>query len=105
VRVDPRILNYILDLVRATRSPAEYGLRSLASLIRYGASPRAAVHLTWVARAHAFLNRRVFVLPEDVRRVCGDVLRHRVLLTYEAAADDVTSDEVLEQILSGIDVP
>lgn len=105
VYVDPRMRNYLLDLVRATRTPAEYRLPGLAPMIRYGASPRAAVHLMLAARAHAFLSRRGYVLPEDVRAICADVLRHRVLLTYEAEADNVTSEEIVRQILGTVDVP
>ena len=105
VYVDSRIRQYIVDLTRATRHPADIGLAHLSGTIRYGASPRAAVHLALAARAQAFLSARDFVLPEDVHAVFSDVLRHRVLLTYEAEADGVGQQAVLDQVLAKVPIP
>ena len=105
VHVDPKISNYALDLVRATRDPASMGLPSMARFVRYGASPRAGVHLALASRAHAFLNGRRYVLPEDVRDVAHDVLRHRLILTYEAEVDGVTADAVIDAVLAAVRVP
>jgi MoxR-like ATPase len=102
--VDARVKQYLLDVVRATRQPAEYGL-SLAGLIQYGASPRATVSLLRAAKGHAFLAGRGYVTPEDVKETAPDVLRHRVLLSYEAEAEDVSPDAVVKQVLDGLPVP
>ena len=102
--VDVRVKQYLLDVVRATRRPAEYGL-SLAGLIQYGASPRATVALLRAAKGHAFLAGRGYVTPEDVKQTAPDVLRHRVLLSYEAEAEDVSPDAVVKQVLDGLPVP
>ena len=103
--LDERIVNYIVDLVHATRAPADVGLGDLAPLIEFGASPRATISLAQASRAHAFLRGREFVSPEDVRAMAPDVLRHRVLLTYEAEAENVVSDEVIDRALAKIPSP
>ncbi|MCZ6670868.1 MAG: MoxR family ATPase, partial [Acidobacteria bacterium] len=104
VYVDDRIKEYILQIVFATREPKEYGL-DLAGLIQYGASPRASIFLLQAARAHAFIRGRGFVTPEDIKAIGPDVLRHRILLTYEAEAEEVTSDGIIQQIFDAVEVP
>ncbi len=104
VYCDEKVGDYLLDIVRATRKPAEYGLK-LAQHIHYGGSPRAAIYLNLAARAHALLNGRAYTTPQDVKEVAPDVLRHRVLLTYEAEAEELTSDAIVSTILSEIPVP
>ena len=104
VYVDDRIKDYIVNLVLATRQPKAYGL-DLSGLIRWGASPRASIALLRASRAHAFLRQRAFVTPEDVKAVAMDVLRHRVVLTYEAEAEDMTTDDVVRRILDAVEVP
>jgi len=103
--VDDRIEQYIVDLVLATRRPAEYGLQNLEALVEYGASPRASISLNLAARAHAFLQHRAYVTPEDVRAVALDVLRHRIVVTYEAEAEQVGTDEIVDRVLGTIEVP
>ncbi|MBN1560572.1 MoxR family ATPase [candidate division KSB1 bacterium] len=105
VYIDPKIENYIIDIVFATRQPREFGLAELEELIDFGASPRASINLSMAARAHAFLRRRGFVTPEDVRAIGMDVLRHRIIVTYEAEAEEITSEEVVRKILNKIEVP
>lgn len=105
IYVDEKIKNYIVDLVFATRDPKAAGLENLASFISYGASPRATIFLTQAAKAYAFLNGRGFVTPEDIKAVGLDVLRHRVLLSYEAEAENITSDQIVKQIFDAVDVP
>jgi MoxR-like ATPase len=105
VYMDEKIENYILDLVFATRYPDKYKLASLQPLLLYGASPRASINLAITARAHAFMNRRGFVLPEDVRAVAKDVLRHRIALSYEAEAENVTQEEIIQQLIQSVEVP
>jgi len=105
VYIDPKIENYIVDIVFATRKPKEFGLEELADLIAYGASPRASIYLSMAARAHAFLRRRGYVTPEDVRSIAMDVLRHRVIVTYEAEAEEITAEEVVRKIINKIEVP
>jgi MoxR-like ATPase len=105
IYMDSQVERYIVDLVFATRDPASAGLDDLQALIAFGGSPRASIALARGARAHAFLKRRGFVTPEDVRAVGLDVLRHRVLLTYEAEAEEVTSEDVVTQILNSVEVP
>jgi MoxR-like ATPase len=105
VHVDEKIGRYIVQLVSATRRPADFRLPSLASHIAFGASPRATLALAHVAKAHAFINGRPYVVPEDVKAVAHDVLRHRLVLSYEAAAEQITSDRIVEQILSAVAVP
>ena len=102
---DERIKGYLVELVAATRDPKAYGLPELADFVQYGASPRATLALLSTARAHAFLQGRGYVVPEDVKEVAPDVLRHRVLLSYEAEAENVSSDQVVSRILERIEVP
>jgi MoxR-like ATPase len=102
---DERLKNYLVELVAATRDPKSYKLAELADFVAYGASPRATLALLAAARAHAFLEGRGYVVPEDVKSVALDVLRHRVLLTYEAEAENVTSDQVVSRILERVEVP
>jgi MoxR-like ATPase len=105
IYMDAQVERYIVDLVFATREPKSYGLDDLAELIAYGASPRASICLAKTARAHAFLRRRGYVTPEDVRAVGMDVLRHRVLVTYEAEAEEVAPEDVVTRVLNNIEVP
>jgi MoxR-like ATPase len=105
VYMDEKIERYILDIVFATREPKNFKLDKLAPLISYGASPRASINLALAAKAHAFIKRRGYVIPEDVRAVCFDVLRHRIAVTYEAEAEEVTSENVIQEILNTIEVP
>lgn len=105
IYIDEKIENYIVDLVFATREPAKYGLTELESIISYGASPRASIALAEAARAHAFLQGRGYVIPEDVRSVCYDVIRHRIGLTYEAEANNITADEIITEIIDKVEVP
>jgi len=105
IYVDEKVENYILDVVTATRTPGKFGLEKLRDKIRYGASPRASIYLVKAARAHAFLRRRGFVTPEDVRAIGFEVLRHRVMVSFEAEADEVTSDDIIRDIFDHIEVP
>ncbi len=105
VYIDPKIEKYIVDIVFATRFPEEYGLAELKGMIGFGASPRASISLALASRAYAFIKRRGYVIPEDVRAVCHDVLRHRIGLTYEAEANNVISDEIISDILNKVEVP
>ena len=105
IYIDEKIENYIVDIVFATRQPAKYGLNDLQSIISFGASPRASISLALAARAYAFLQGRGYVIPEDVRAVCHDVLRHRIGLTYEAEANNINADEVITGILDKVVVP
>jgi len=105
IYMDEKIEQYILDIVFATREPAQYGLQSLAPLLQYGASPRASIALAQASRALAFLRHRGYVVPEDVRAVCADVLRHRIGLTYEAEAENITQDDLIVRILNAVRVP
>jgi MoxR-like ATPase len=105
IYMDEKIERYILDIVFATRSPKQYNLNNLAQLISYGASPRASINLALGAKAYAFIKRRGYVIPEDVRAVSLDVLRHRVAVTYEAEAEEVTSEQVVQEVLNKIEVP
>lgn len=105
IYVDEKIERYIVDIVFATRFPGDYNLGELKSIISFGASPRASIGLARAARAYAFLHRRGYVVPEDVRAVCHDVLRHRIGLTYEAEANNITTDEIISEILDKIEVP
>ncbi len=105
IYMDEKIEKYILDIVFATRSPKDYNLGNLAQLISYGASPRASINLAIGAKAYAFLKRRGYVIPEDVRAISLDVLRHRVAVTYEAEAEEVTSEQVVQEVLNKIEVP
>lgn len=105
VYMDEKIERYILDIVFATRTPKKFKLDKLTPLINYGASPRASINLALAAKAYAFIKRRGYVIPEDVRAVCHDVLRHRIAVTYEAEAENVTSEHLVEEILNTIEVP
>ena len=105
IYVDEKIKKYILDIVFATRFPEEFGLEELKAFIRYGASPRASIYLLETSRAHAFLNRRGFVIPEDVKAMAMDVLRHRIILSYEAEAEEVSVEDIIRKILDTIEVP
>jgi MoxR-like ATPase len=105
IYVDDRLKDYVVSLVFATRNPAAHGLADLAPLVEYGASPRATLFLVLAARAHAFLRRRAYVTPEDVKAIAHDVLRHRVTLTYEAEAEEVTPETVIARVLERIEVP
>jgi MoxR-like ATPase len=103
--MDQKIVDYVVDVVRATREPHKVGLHDVKPLIAYGASPRASIYLAQAARAHAFLRGRTYVVPEDVKAMAFDVLRHRVLLTFEAEAEDMTSDAVITKVLGAVPVP
>ena len=103
--IDERVEKYIVDLVVASRDPAKYRLSALEPLIEYGASPRATINLNLAARAHAFLQHRAYISPEDVRSIAMDVLRHRVAITYEAEAEEITSEEIVQRILDTVEVP
>ncbi|MBI3313854.1 MAG: MoxR family ATPase [Candidatus Omnitrophica bacterium] len=105
IYVDEKVKDYILDLVFATRDPGQYKLENLKPLIAYGASPRASIMLTLAAKANAFLKGRGYVTPDDVKHIGMDVLRHRVLLTYEAEAEDMTSDQIVKRIFDQVEVP
>lgn len=105
IYLDEKIERYIVDIVFATRFPADYNLNDLTSIIAFGASPRASISLARAARAYAFLRQRGYVIPEDVRAVCHDVLRHRIGLTYEAEANNITTDEIISEILDKVEVP
>jgi len=105
IYVDEKIEKYILDIVFATRNPSSFGLNDLTDLISYGGSPRATINLALAARANAFIKRRGYVIPEDVREICMDVLRHRVAVTYEAEAEDITSENIIQRILNTVEVP
>ena len=105
VYMDEKIERYIVDIVYATRTPEEYGLKGLKDLIAFGGSPRASISLSMAAKAYAFIKRRGYVIPEDVRAVCPEVLRHRIGLTYEAEAENVTPEEIIEQVINAVIVP
>jgi MoxR-like ATPase len=105
IYVDEKIKDYVLNIVFATREPASNGLKDLRALIDYGASPRATIFLMRAAKAHAFLRGRGYVTPDDVKAIAPDVLRHRIIVTFEAEAEDVTSAQVIQQILSRVEVP
>ncbi len=105
VYMDERIEQYIIDLVFATREPENYRLADLQPLINYGGSPRASINLALAAKAHAFLDRRGYVTPEDVRAVCFDVLRHRIGLTYEAEAENIRQEDIIQRVLNVVEVP
>ena len=105
VYLDEKIEQYIADIVFATRYPDQYGLKDLKNYIEFGGSPRASINLALAARAYAFIKRRGYVIPEDVRAVAHDVLRHRIGLSYEAEASNVTSEEIVSQILNKVEVP
>lgn len=105
IYMDEKVEQYILDIVFATRNPSQFGLDNLKSLISYGSSPRGSINLAIASKAVAFLNKRGYVIPEDVRSICNDVLRHRIGLTYEAEAENIVITDVIEQVLQKIDLP
>ncbi|MBC8047694.1 MAG: AAA family ATPase, partial [Fimbriimonadaceae bacterium] len=105
VYMDEKIEHYILDIVFATRNPEEFKLNKLKHLITYGGSPRASINLAIASKAYAFIKRRGYVIPEDVRAICHDVLRHRIGLTYEAEAENITPEEIISEILNVVEVP
>lgn len=105
VYIDEKIEKYIVDIVFATRFPEQYGLEDLKNMLSFGASPRASISLALAARAYAFIHRRGYVIPEDIRAVCYDVLRHRIGLTYEAEAQNMTSEDIITEILNKVEVP
>ena len=105
IYMDEKIENYILDIVFSTRNPEDYHLAELQNLISFGASPRGSINLAKASRVHAFIKRRGYVVPEDVRAVCHDVLRHRIGLTYEAEAENISAEEIIDKILNKIEVP
>ncbi len=105
VYLDEKIEKYILDIVFATRFPIEYGLKNLTNMIAFPASPRASINMALAARAYAFIKRRGYVIPEDVRTVCHDVMRHRIGLSYEAEANNLTAEEIVSEILNKVEVP
>lgn len=105
VYMDEKIERYIVDIVFSTREPNEYGLGKLAPMIGYGCSPRASISLAKASKAYAFIKRRGYVIPEDVRAVCHDVLRHRIGLTYEAEAENLTTEDIITEILNTVEVP
>lgn len=105
VYMDEKIEQYILDIVFATRDPKAYGLNDLSHLINYGGSPRASINLAMASKAYAFMKRRGYVIPEDIRNICHDVLRHRIGLTYEAEAENITQEDVINKILNSVEVP
>jgi MoxR-like ATPase len=105
IYIDEKIRDYIVNLVQATRDPKAYGMADMADFIEYGASPRASIYLNMAARAHAFLRRRGYVTPEDIKAIGADVLRHRVILTYEAEAEEVTSEQVVRKLFDHVEVP
>ena len=105
VYMDEKIERYIVDIVYATRTPGDYGLGKLKDLISFGGSPRASISLAMAAKAFAFIRRRGYVIPEDVRAVCNEVLRHRIGLTYEAEAENVTTEQIIAEVINAVQVP
>ena len=105
VYMDEKIEQYIIDIVFATRNPERYGLEKLKDLISFGASPRASINLAMASKAYAFIKRRGYVIPEDVRALCNDVLRHRIGLTYEAEAENITTEDIINNILNAVEIP
>ena len=105
IYVDPRVQRYIVDLVVATRKPGKYGMANLEAMLEYGASPRASIFLLLAAKAHAFLQHRAYITPEDVKVIAYDTLRHRIRPGYEAEADNIKPDDIIRQILQHVQVP
>ena len=105
IYMDEKIENYILDIVFASREPENYGLAELKPLISYGGSPRASINLAKASKAYAFIQRRGYVIPDDVRNICEDVMRHRIGLTYEAEAENISQEDIISKILSTVEVP
>jgi MoxR-like ATPase len=105
VHLTDGLRDYVVHLVLATRDPRVYRMESLAPLIAFGASPRATIYLAQAAKAHAFVDGRGYVMPDDVKAVAQDIMRHRVIITYEAEAEDLTSDAIIDRVLQGVAVP
>ncbi len=105
IYVDEKVKDYIVNIIFATREPEKYGLGDLKDLIAFGASPRATIYLNLAAKAHAFLKGRGYITPEDIKAIGTDVLRHRVLITYEAEAEEITSDQIVQKIFDAVEVP
>ena len=105
IYMDTKIEKYIIDIVFATRNPSEYGLEKFKNMISFGGSPRASISLAAASKAYAFIKRRGYVIPEDVRALCHDVLRHRIGITYEAEAENITSEEIITEILNTVEIP
>jgi MoxR-like ATPase len=105
VYLDEKIEKYIVDIVFATRFPEQYNLSKLKNIISYGASPRASINLALAAKAHAFMHKRGFVIPDDIKTICKDVMRHRIGLTYEAEAENITAETIISEILKTVNVP
>jgi len=105
IYMDEKIEQYILDIVFATRTPEKYGIDNLKGLINYGGSPRASINLALASKAYAFINRRGYVIPEDVRNICKDVLRHRIGISYEAEAENISQEDIVDTILNAVEVP
>ena len=105
IYVDDKVKDYIVNIIFATREPEKYGLANLKDLIAYGASPRATIYLNLAAKAHAFLRGRGYITPEDIKAIGPDVLRHRVLLTYEAEAEELVSDDIVQKVFDAVEVP
>ena len=105
IYIDEKVEKYIIDIVNATRTPEKYGLKDVASLIAYAASPRASIYLVMAAKAQAFMKKRGFVTPEDVRSIGMDVLRHRIGVTYEAEAEEITSEDIVKKIFDTVEIP
>ena len=105
IYMDEKIEQYIIDIVFATRSPKEYGLEKFQNMISFGGSPRASINLAHASKAYAFIKRRGYVIPEDVRALCHDVLRHRIGITYEAEAENITSEDIITEILNTVEIP
>jgi MoxR-like ATPase len=105
IYVDDKIKEYVLDLIFATRYPAQSGLKDLQPLLSFGASPRATIYMIQSARAHAFLKGRGFVTPEDIKQIAPDILRHRIVISYEAEAEEITSADIVQRVLDQIEVP
>jgi len=105
IYIDDKLKQYIINLVSATRTPQEYGLSELAGMIQFGASPRASINLAHAAKGHAFIRRRGYVTPDDIKGVALDVMRHRLILTYEAEAEEQTPETIIQKVLDAVDVP
>jgi MoxR-like ATPase len=105
VYLDPKVEDYIVDIVFATREPAMYKLESLEKLIDYGASPRASIYLAQTAKVQAMMSGRAYVTPQDIKTIGPDVLRHRILISYEAEAQDLSSDDIVQEVFNTVDVP
>jgi MoxR-like ATPase len=105
VYMDEKIEQYIVDMVFATRYPEQYGLKKFENLISFGASPRASISLALASKAYAFIQRRGYVIPEDIRSICHDVLRHRIGLSYEAEAENISSEDIITEILNTVEIP